>query len=98
MWSWALSITVPSFLNLSAMHVFPSSRVSRPHRANEFFSSAAKLDTVKALYNNHPRDPVALVLRWQLGDQVLNLSITLVCWDLGLVVIGRWSLFRGGGC
>jgi hypothetical protein len=49
-------------------------------------------DTVKPVYNGHPRDRklVAVVDRWSLFRAYLK-------WDQKmLVVIDRWSLFGGG--
>ena len=54
-------------------------------------------NTVKLVYNDHPRDPkiVAVVDRWSLfRGHLCNKSSE---WDLKMVVVvDRWSLFGGG--
>jgi hypothetical protein len=54
-------------------------------------------DTVKPLYNDHPRDPkiVAVVDRWSLFGG--HLFYKRSNWDLKTVaVVDRWSIFGGG--
>jgi hypothetical protein len=58
---------------------------------------SAKINTVKPVYNDHPRDPkiVAVVDRWSLLGG--HLCYKRSNWDLKTVaVVDRWSLFGGG--
>jgi hypothetical protein len=64
---------------------------------NHLIEIANNNNTVKPVYNDHPRDPkiVAVVGRWSLFGG--HLCYKRSNWDLKIVaVVDRWSLFGGG--
>ncbi len=57
------------------------------------------LSTVKPVYNGHPWDPkkVAVVQSWPvLGGFSIKIVLKISLAGLGLAVVDRWPLFRGG--
>jgi hypothetical protein len=70
---------------------FPPSFVS--------FTFKIQSNTVKPVYNGHPRDPkkAAVVQRWPVfGGFSIKIGIRISLAGLSLAVAYRWPLFRGG--